>query len=974
MVSDVSRSSAALYLAGISLMWSNRAERPSAIPPKARSTRWARPLEVLYRAIFGFDYFISYSWNDTADPDGRWPANSGRHYAVKLRDALRQKQFICFLDSEDYALGQNWRWFGQLALRGTSRLIVVLSPAANKSGPVLDEVRYFKARDKLVVPIEFEHCEIAESDSPLLTLIENETLRIREPSSALRDGPGQESVLKLVKTFDLTRQVTLRRRVMGLTAAALSILLLAVVYIGHIARVESANRRLAIIDESIALGVRAEALARTPVENMYTLEIGASAVDIPLKNGLDVPVQALRGLASALSNVRRSLPLTLPEGSASAARQERSKYDTMRWRFVGDPPTAVGFSKEGDRVRVATEKGMGEWDARSGKLLSWSNIALIAATNDMTSILVADEKGVTVRAPGNPEPGKRLAGSTAGSVGSLSPRGERALLVINDSQPTDYRVDIYDPSSGEIISTLRGHTARINHARFSSDGAKVVTAGADKTLRVWDSERGVQLSMIDSNDVLLCANFSSDGTRIVSGGVGKVGHVWQADTGVGLLRLQGHGEAITSAEFSSDGEQIVTASKDHSVRVWNAHDGSTVALLDGHRDGVSAAAFGPQGLIVTVSTDERLARVGSLDPDGSAASLIGHRGPIVDLAFSASGDRLLSVGDDGAVRIWSAQGSTYSQFLIPYQGPIEAARFSPNALFVLARGKDKTAYLWRALSGQPIKTLREGEEDAVDASFSPDGSTILVLSADGSLRLWDPEDSRVVNRTSIDMPKPKSAQFIGDGTRIVVGSGDGDDGQIAVLDTRTLAIVYRRNGRWTGRITCSSEVCAMHEYSGISLYRIEDGHLIKDIAIPTRMVWSATLSANGRFLVTTDQNRVVALWEPLTGELIGFLEDYRGVVRKLALSADGKVLAAGDNNDVKVATVWDVERRQRIMSLEGQRDITSLALSNDGRRIATGASDGVIKVWEISPESLLRRARTYLDTYNISRRGALAPQ
>ena len=72
--------------------------------------------------FFGYDYFISYCWAD------------GRNYAQELAEKLEAQGFKCFLDSSDYAKGDNWRNEGktstnfllsQLNLLLTSRILLL---------------------------------------------------------------------------------------------------------------------------------------------------------------------------------------------------------------------------------------------------------------------------------------------------------------------------------------------------------------------------------------------------------------------------------------------------------------------------------------------------------------------------------------------------------------------------------------------------------------------------------------------------------------------------------------------------------------------------------------------------------------------------------------------------------------------------------------------------------------------------------
>jgi len=42
-------------------------------------------------------------------------------------------------------------------------------------------------------------------------------------------------------------------------------------------------------------------------------------------------------------------------------------------------------------------------------------------------------------------------------------------------------------ASGREVAVLRGHDGAVNSAAFSPNGARIVTASADKTPRIWDA-------------------------------------------------------------------------------------------------------------------------------------------------------------------------------------------------------------------------------------------------------------------------------------------------------------------------------------------------------------------------------------------------------------------------------------------------------------------------------------------------------
>ncbi|MCB1237403.1 MAG: TIR domain-containing protein [Verrucomicrobiae bacterium] len=150
--------------------------------------------------LFGYDFFISYRWED------------GRAYAVELQRKLQARGFSCFLDSEDYAKGDNWRLAGRRALKKTSRLILVGTPGALRSEPVANELRIFTGLGRRVVPIDIGGAlsrpgRGGSDDGDLVSrFLDPDILRIPEPASALAEGPADEVLHQIRASFDLLRQ------------------------------------------------------------------------------------------------------------------------------------------------------------------------------------------------------------------------------------------------------------------------------------------------------------------------------------------------------------------------------------------------------------------------------------------------------------------------------------------------------------------------------------------------------------------------------------------------------------------------------------------------------------------------------------------------------------------------------------------------------------------------------------------------
>jgi hypothetical protein len=62
--------------------------------------------------------------------------------------------------------------------------------------------------------------------------------------------------------------------------------------------------------------------------------------------------------------------------------------------------------------------------------------------------------------------------------------------------------------------------------------------------------------------------FSPDGARIATASADDTARIWDVATGVALATLSGHTGQVVSAKFSPDGSRLVTASIDRTARLW----------------------------------------------------------------------------------------------------------------------------------------------------------------------------------------------------------------------------------------------------------------------------------------------------------------------------------------------------------------------------------------------------------------------
>ncbi len=483
---------------------------------------------------------------------------------------------------------------------------------------------------------------------------------------------------------------------------------------------------------------------------------------------------------------------------------------------------------------------------------------------------------------------------------------------------------------GRILGTFRGNTIRLREVRTGKETQRleaVVKTGkrigpglmqrpiSSRVNGLWFSSTGGVLAYTESlyQDIHLCDLVTGKEIRHLPGGFTALAfspddrylaavayylsqdewaqprwgdvHVWETATGKEVARF-GREYLAACLAFGPDGRTLFTGGRDGKIRRWSLPEGELVAPAEGHASGVWSVVFSPDGLTL--------------------ASL----GDSICLWDVKSGRPVRRFGQE----CYRGDPDKVPQTTPPPRWFPGEAKVGLRALAFRAGGErlvtwgwDEVFRHWDRGSGKDLRQARRDPElgTLFENAFSPEGTTLAAYFENGGLCLLDPETGKQKARWEGVVPQALAFS---------------DDGKV-------LAAAYESTGG-----------------PRVGLWDVAEGR--KRASFDARgLVGSLALSADGGVFAAVIDDRAILVWDVAAGEVVRVVSADRETVCRL--SPDGKLLAFAHKGGSDIV-LWDVAAGEERRRLAGHvRAVYSLAFAPDGRKLASGSSDGTVLLWDL---------------------------
>jgi WD40 repeat protein len=303
--------------------------------------------------------------------------------------------------------------------------------------------------------------------------------------------------------------------------------------------------------------------------------------------------------------------------------------------------------------------------------------------------------------------------------------------------------------------------------------------------------------------------------------------------------------------------------------------------------------------------------------------------PLTTLAFSNDGSLLAAADEGKTIKLWDMGRGNELITLKGHTGKITAMAFSPDNQYLLSGARDKMVILWSVKDGSNIKTFTFGNMVNY-VRFIQKGKQIFIGLENGSTHIYSTESQELISEYPAIQGGATHMAYIEPDNRIV-------------LVSLPVTIAYYPDDPYCGVLSVYEYIFRSGEPGETAMYAFISN---QNACCGTCLDYSQlAISLDGQYYAMyTDYPSVYNS----SGILVRkFIDTFWAQNAQFMFASDNNLLFQTDSNVIRC---WSIPEGVQTRQLSVNKAIiTAIAISQNGKYMASGDYAGGIVIWSVMP-------------------------
>jgi WD40 repeat protein len=292
-------------------------------------------------------------------------------------------------------------------------------------------------------------------------------------------------------------------------------------------------------------------------------------------------------------------------------------------------------------------------------------------------------------------------------------------------------------------------------------------------------------------------------------------------------------------------------------------------------------------------------------------------------------------------------------------GSVLTLAFSPDSSLLVAGMANGDVRLWRFPSSIPHLAYQGHTDWVRSVAFSPDGKLLATGSGDQTIKVWNVSTGERLMVLQGHTNWVRSVVFSPNSALLMSGS---EDQTVRVWDMNTgecLKILYGHADR-VYAVACSPDgitaASGSHDRT-IRLWNLNTGECSQVLTGHDGGIGCLTFRSDTE-LVSGSGDQTVRFWNVDTGKCTHILQGHTNWIWTLAVSTNGRLIASGSEDHT--ARIWDAHTGKCLKVLQGhQQAINAIVFNREGSVVVSGSEDQTVRLWDVNSGQCLNVLQGY---------------